>query len=156
MGEDHELSLAAGELREATRAEAGNAEPRQYHVGILGYRLATPTVGAHLHNLAHREIKVQVEVLRHERHLARHLAAPIRARRPAVDEDFAALWAQHSIDQVEQRALAAAVGTDDADEVLCGYVERHTPKHLTRVVGEPEVAYRDDGGTHYERPRRSR
>ena len=69
-----ELLLAARELREAAVGQLGDAETRQRQLGVAArVRVLAATVGAHLDDLAHGEVEVEGEVLRHQRDLAGHL-----------------------------------------------------------------------------------
>ncbi len=118
LGEHDHLLLAARELGEGALGEGGDAEPVERHGGGAGRRaVGAAAVGAHLDDLAHRQVELQGEVLGHEGDLAGDVAALVLARRPAGDQHGALDRREHAVDQVEQRALAAAVGPDHADEV---------------------------------------
>ena len=75
LGEHDELLLAAGELREAALGQLGDAEPPSAAAVAPAASVLAAAVGAHLDDLAHGEVEVEVEVLRHERDLAGHVAA---------------------------------------------------------------------------------
>jgi hypothetical protein len=68
-------------------------------------------------------------VLRHERYLSGDLAASVLARRAAVDEHRAGARREHPVDQIEQRALAAAVGPHHAHEIAGSDLERQILEH---------------------------
>ena len=74
LRQHHELLLAAGELREPAAREVGDPETRQRRLGVDAHRrVLAAAVRAHLDDFAHGEVEVEVEVLRHERDLARHV-----------------------------------------------------------------------------------
>jgi hypothetical protein len=84
-------------------------------------------------------------VLGHQGHQTGDLASPVLARRPAVDEHRAGDRCQHAVDQVEQRALAAAVRPDHADELARRDVERQALEDgAIDVVGIRRPLHGDD------------
>ena len=124
--------------------------------------IRSSAVGTHLDDLVYRQVELQGEVLRHEGHLAGDLAAPVLARRPTPDEHRTRDRREHAIDQVEQRALATAVRSDNADEIAGCDLERQAPEHrVVDVVGERHLAHLDKRGRvvpagHARLPRRNR
>ena len=66
--------------------EVGDPETRQRLVGVAAGRRVLAEAVAPIDRLAHGEVEVEVEVLRHKRDLTRHVAAAVPARRHAFDE----------------------------------------------------------------------
>ncbi len=146
LGQHDHLLLAARELGEAALGKLGYAELAERRRGHAGRRaLGAAAVGAHLDHLAHGKVELEREVLRHQGDLASHVAALVLAGRAAVDEDRAGTRREQAVDQVEQRALAAAVGSDHPHEVAGFHVERQALEHgVVGIVGKRRLAHRDD------------
>jgi hypothetical protein len=120
-------------------------------------RLSGPAVGPHLDDLADGEIELQGEVLGDERDLTGHVAPAVGPGRLAPDEHLPRPWPQDAVDEIEQGALAAAVGANDADEVAGGHLEADASEDGTDVVREHQVGDRNQIGNHaHDRPLRSR
>ena len=119
LGKHHELLLAARELGEAAIRQLRDAETGQRLSGIAARPRSTLARQYEPISTTSRteRSKSERELLRHQRHLLGHVAAAVAVRRPALNEHVAGRRPQHAVDEIDQRALAAAVGADDADEV---------------------------------------
>src|SRR5256886_674488 len=115
--------------------------------GVLEEAARRVRVTAHQHELLDRERKGPRRLLRHHRHLARQRPGREIAHGPSVEPDLAALRAQHAREQPQQRRLARAVGTDDAEDLAALDGERQPRKRERPLaptrgprVGEGDVA----------------
>ena len=64
--------------------------------------------------------------------------------RAALHQHLSRAGPQHAVDQVDQGALAAAVGAHDADEVTRPARERDVPQHRLLLVSKVDIAQRQD------------
>ncbi len=100
------------------------------------------------HIFQHAHVREQVELLKHHAHAAAELAERFRhfaARRAGtephfVDLHFAFLKRLQTVDAAQQRALAAARGTDHGGHFAAAHGERHAVEHAERSVVFHEVA----------------
>src|SRR5438876_4005093 len=151
--EQRPLALAPRELLERQRSQCErlrrrHGRPRGGDVGgVLEEAARRVRVTAHQHELFDRERKGPRRLLRHHRHLARQRPGREIAHGPSGEPDLAALRAQHAREQPQQRRLARAVGTDDAEDLAALDGERQPRKRERPLaptrgprVGEGDVA----------------
>src|SRR5206468_2299674 len=128
------LALAARELLERQRSQRERLRRRHGGArggdvgGVLEEAARRVRVTAHQHELLDRERKGPRRLLRHHRHLARQRPGREIAHGPSGEPDLAALRAQHAREQPQQRRLARAVGTDDAEDLAALDGERQPRK----------------------------
>ena len=133
--QNHPLLLAAGKGGEAALCHIGHANRLQRlgHNGIvLGIvPLHGPLVGraTHKHHILHGKFKIIIVVLGQDRN---GLSALLIRELPdirAVQLHNTGLGLQNPVDALEQRALAAAIGADDAHKFIGFHLQRNTPEN---------------------------
>ena len=110
-------------------------------------------IAAHEDDVVHAEGKGDLEILRHDGHLARQRQAPDPGDVPAVDQDRAALRGQDLAEQPEERAFPRGVGPDDTQPLAGRGVERRPDQPLAGPIPERDLPDLD-GGHHASVPRR--
>ena len=137
-GDDDALFLAAaqrhvaaiGQMCRACRLErlSRDGEVR----GPFELKRAEVRMAPHQHHLHHGVIEGGMRLLRHDRDVARQLAARHRPERAVAKTHASTVWTQDAAQQLEQRGLAAPVRTEKARE--------RTRRDLHRRIGQRKCA----------------
>ena len=148
-GNEHELLLAAGDLRVGAMGQVLDADAGQRLVGTL--QLGFPGRGEHLQVVSRgHEHHVDHFVVVHRRvrlgnvgDLAGALAHRKRTQILPVHQNRAAIVRGKPQDAAEQGGFAHAVGPEHVHEAPIGNGERKVVQNLAASVGEAQVRYVD-------------
>ena len=125
--EVRDLELCHCGTRDRQVLRAREAEPRQMRRA------------PHQHHLQRRERKLECRILRHDGEETCDLGATARRERLAVEAYAAARGREHAGQQPKERRLAAAVRTDEPDDLAPRDREADVVQHRAPAVGEADA-----------------
>ena len=146
-GHQHQLLLAAGEMREVALRQLRCADPvkrvhRLTHLRLPGLgKRGELTRRAHEHGIQHRIAEGGPVDLRNIGDPPGHLPARQAAHILAIREYAALIARQQPQDAAEQRALAHAVGAEHGEKLAPFKAEGDVLQHQALAVGEGKVLH---------------